>query len=54
MPSARLQPETAGITAGVDLMHIVSELTDQSCAVAVARYLVVYLRRSGADPQLSP
>jgi transcriptional regulator GlxA family with amidase domain len=46
---------SAGITAGVDLMlHIVSQLTDQSCAVAVARYLVVYLRRCGADPQLSP
>jgi transcriptional regulator GlxA family with amidase domain len=46
---------SAGITAGVDLMlYIVSQLTDQSCAVAVARYLVVYLRRSGADPQLSP
>jgi transcriptional regulator GlxA family with amidase domain len=46
---------SAGITAGIDLMlHIVSELTDQSCAVAIARYLVVYLRRSGADPQLSP
>jgi transcriptional regulator GlxA family with amidase domain len=46
---------SAGITAGVDLMlHIVSQLTDQSCAVAVARYLVVYLRRSGGDPQLSP
>jgi transcriptional regulator GlxA family with amidase domain len=46
---------SAGITAGVDLMlHLVSQLTDQSCAVAVARYLVVYLRRSGADPQLSP
>jgi len=46
---------SAGITAGVDLMlHIVSQLTNQSCAVAVARYLVVYLRRSGADPQLSP
>jgi transcriptional regulator GlxA family with amidase domain len=46
---------SAGITAGVDLMlYIVSQLTNQSCAVAVARYLVVYLRRSGADPQLSP
>jgi transcriptional regulator GlxA family with amidase domain len=46
---------SAGITAGVDLMlHVVGQLTDQSCAVAVARYLVVYLRRSGADPQLSP
>ena len=35
------------------MLHIVSQLTNQSCAVAVARYLVVYLRRSGADPQLS-
>jgi transcriptional regulator GlxA family with amidase domain len=46
---------SAGITAGVDLMlHIVGQLTDQSCALAVAQYLVVYLRRAGADPQLSP
>jgi transcriptional regulator GlxA family with amidase domain len=46
---------SAGITTGIDLMlHIISQFTDQSCAVAVARYLVVYLRRSGADPQLSP
>jgi transcriptional regulator GlxA family with amidase domain len=46
---------SAGITAGIDLMlQVVSQCTDQSCAVAVARYLVVYLRRTGADPQLSP
>lgn len=46
---------SAGITAGIDLMlHLVHKFTDQSCAVAVARYLVVYLRRSGSDPQLSP
>ena len=46
---------SAGITAGIDLMlHLVHQSTDQSCAVAVARYLVVYLRRSGSDPQLSP
>jgi transcriptional regulator GlxA family with amidase domain len=46
---------SAGITAGIDLMlHLVHQCTDQSCAVAVARYLVVYLRRSGGDPQLSP
>jgi transcriptional regulator GlxA family with amidase domain len=46
---------SAGIMAGVDLMlHIVGRLTDESCAAAIARYLVVYLRRSGADPQLSP
>ena len=46
---------SAGVTAGVDLMlYIVSELIDHACAAAIARYLVVYLRRSGADPQLSP
>jgi transcriptional regulator GlxA family with amidase domain len=46
---------SAGITAGIDMMlYLVHQCTDQSCAVAVARYLVVYLRRSGADPQLSP
>jgi transcriptional regulator GlxA family with amidase domain len=46
---------SAGVTAGVDLMlHIVSELTNHALAVSIARYLVVYLRRSGADPQLSP
>src|SRR5580658_9711659 len=46
---------SAGITAGIDLMlYVVSQLTDQAAALAVARYLVVYMRRSGADPQLSP
>jgi transcriptional regulator GlxA family with amidase domain len=46
---------SAGITAGIDLLlHVVAQCTSQPCAVAVARYLVVYLRRTGADPQLSP
>ncbi|ABS15331.1 GlxA family transcriptional regulator [Brucella anthropi] len=46
---------SAGITAGIDLMlHVVAGLTDHATALAVARYLVVYLRRSGNDPQLSP
>ncbi len=46
---------SAGITAGIDLMlYLVHQSAGQSCAVAVARYLVVYLRRSGSDPQLSP
>jgi len=46
---------SAGITAGIDLMlHIVAQTIDPACALAVARYLVVYLRRSGSDPQLSP
>ncbi|RZS83079.1 AraC family transcriptional regulator with amidase-like domain [Phyllobacterium myrsinacearum] len=46
---------SAGITAGIDLMlHLVSRMAGPACAVAVARYLVVYLRRSGTDPQWSP
>lgn len=46
---------SAGVTAGIDLMlHIVGRFTDEACVAAIARYLVVYLRRNGADPQLSP
>jgi transcriptional regulator GlxA family with amidase domain len=46
---------SAGVTAGLDLMlHVVSETVGPVCAVAVARNMVVYQRRSGADPQLSP
>jgi len=46
---------SAGITAGIDLMlYLVHQAAGQFCALAVARYLVVYLRRSGSDPQLSP
>lgn len=46
---------SAGITAGIDLMlHLVAGLAGHATAVAVARYLVVYLRRGGGDPQLSP
>ncbi len=46
---------SAGVTAGTDLMlHLVATLCSPSVALAVARHLVVYLRRSGSDPQLSP
>jgi len=46
---------SAGITAGIDLMlHIVGQMTSPATAAAVARFLVVYLRRAGTDPQLSP
>jgi len=46
---------SAGVTAGVDLaLHLISELAGAQVAVAVARLLVLYFRRSGADPQLSP
>jgi transcriptional regulator GlxA family with amidase domain len=46
---------SAGITAGIDLMlHIVGQLTSPATAAAVARFLVVYFRRAGTDPQFSP
>lgn len=46
---------SAGVTAGIDLMlYLVRRIIGDTCAVAIARYLVVYLRRSGTDPQLSP
>ncbi|KAB0677569.1 GlxA family transcriptional regulator [Aureimonas leprariae] len=46
---------SAGITSGVDLMlHLVAKEAGHAAALAVARFLVVYLRRAGSDPQLSP
>lgn len=46
---------SAGVTAGVDLLlHWLAQLAGPACAAAVARQLVIYLRRSGSDPQLSP
>jgi transcriptional regulator GlxA family with amidase domain len=46
---------SAGITAGIDLMlHVLAQIIGQAPTVAIARYLVVYLRRDGREPQLSP
>ncbi|GGG41451.1 GlxA family transcriptional regulator [Chelatococcus composti] len=46
---------SAGVTAGIDLMlHLVAREAGHAAALAVARDLVVYLRRAGGDPQLSP
>ncbi|MBI2382199.1 MAG: helix-turn-helix domain-containing protein [Gammaproteobacteria bacterium] len=46
---------SAGITAGIDLaLHLIGEWGGPGMAMAVARELVVYLRRGGEDPQLSP
>lgn len=46
---------SAGVTAGLDLMlHVVSTLAGHACALAIARHLVLYLRREGADAQISP
>ncbi len=46
---------SAGVTAGIDLMlHLLAERAGPRLACAVARDMVVYMRRSGTDPQLSP
>jgi transcriptional regulator GlxA family with amidase domain len=46
---------SAGITAGIDLaLHLVSGDLGPRAAGEVARDMVVYLRRAGADPALSP
>ena len=46
---------SAGVTAGIDLMlHIMNGMIGPACTLEIARYLVVYLRRSGSDPQMSP
>ena len=46
---------SAGITAGIDLaLHLIDLLAGPEVAQAVAREMVVFMRRSGQDPQLSP
>jgi len=46
---------SAGITAGIDLsLHLIHQLCGSQTALNVAREMVIYFRRSGDDPQLSP
>jgi transcriptional regulator GlxA family with amidase domain len=46
---------SAGITAGIDLaLHMIAEECGETMAAAVAEDMVVYLRRSPNDPELSP
>lgn len=46
---------SAGISTGTDLMlHLVAKLTTPVVALNIARYMVVYMRRTGSDPQFSP
>jgi transcriptional regulator GlxA family with amidase domain len=46
---------SAGVTAGLDLMlALIADIAGPKCAVSIARHMVVYARRTGADPQLSP
>jgi transcriptional regulator GlxA family with amidase domain len=45
---------SAGVTSGTDLaLHVIGRQLGHKVAVAVARDLVVYMRRTTADPQLS-
>ena len=46
---------SAGITAGIDVaLHLIARVQGPQAATEVARDMVVYFRRSGDDPQLSP
>jgi len=46
---------SAGITAGIDLvLHLIGEECGEATAAGVAEDMVVYLRRSSSDPELSP
>jgi transcriptional regulator GlxA family with amidase domain len=46
---------SAGVTAGLDLaLHVIGAQLGPRVAAEIARDLVVYLRRAGSDPALSP
>lgn len=46
---------SAGVTAGLDLaLHVIGMQLGPRIAAEIARTLVVYLRRAGTDPALSP
>lgn len=46
---------SAGVTAGIDLMlALITREIGHAATLAVARNLVIYMRRAGGDPQLSP
>jgi transcriptional regulator GlxA family with amidase domain len=46
---------SAGITAGIDLaLHLIADECGEALAASVAEDMVVYLRRSPRDPEMSP
>ncbi len=46
---------SAGIAAGIDLaLHLITDVCGEALAASVAQDMVVYLRRSPQDPELSP
>lgn len=65
-PKAQVEPDliyikdgnvytTAGVTAGIDLaLAMIEEDFGRDIALAVAKYLIVYVRRAGGQSQFSP
>jgi transcriptional regulator GlxA family with amidase domain len=46
---------SGGISTGIDLMlHLVALETSHAVAASIAKTMVIYTRRSGSDPQISP
>lgn len=46
---------SAGISTGIDLLlHVVSTLTSPVVAARIAQIMVIYVRRTARDPQISP
>lgn len=46
---------SAGVTAGIDLaLHLIATECGEALAASIAKDMVVYLRRSSRDPELSP
>jgi len=46
---------SAGVTAGIDLtLHLIAQISGYQFALAIAQNMVIYMRRTGTDPQLSP
>ncbi|HJV76427.1 MAG TPA: helix-turn-helix domain-containing protein [Noviherbaspirillum sp.] len=46
---------SAGACTGIDLtLHLVAQIAGYQCTAAIARHMIIYMRRTGTDPQLSP
>jgi len=46
---------SAGVTTGIDLaLHLVAQIAGYQTSATTARAMVIYMRRAGTDPQLSP
>lgn len=46
---------SAGASTGIDLtLHVIAQVAGYQCSAAIARHMIIYMRRTGTDPQLSP